>query len=181
MNEGLPHSDVLTPLPEDVAALFGACGFEIRSTDPAEKHPLAVCGSLDAAGLVVEKLLVGRADPEALPAEFMALLPGVTYMDPPDGGSVSVLEQFQRMVKDAARYRLLRDAEKVPAQVWHALEQGEGLDEAMDLFTAITSPIPFCEPCKAGRFAECVEVFPCTLPAAPATVEQDHSEGGHHD
>jgi hypothetical protein len=49
--------DVDATLPEDVAALFGACGFEIRSTDPAQKHPLAVCGSFDAAGLVVEKLL----------------------------------------------------------------------------------------------------------------------------
>jgi hypothetical protein len=48
----------LTTLPEDVAALFGACGFEIRSTDPAEKHPLAVCGSLDAAGLLFETVLM---------------------------------------------------------------------------------------------------------------------------
>jgi hypothetical protein len=59
--ESLPIAgavDAETNLPEDVAALFGACGFEIRSTNPAEKHPLAVCGSLDAAGLVVEKLMV---------------------------------------------------------------------------------------------------------------------------
>lgn len=98
-----------TNIAEDVAALFGACGFEIRSTDPAENHPLAVCGSLDAAGLVVEKLLVGHTDPDAVPADFVALLPGVTYMDPPDGGSVTVLEQFRRMAQDAARYRWLCD------------------------------------------------------------------------
>jgi len=105
----LPRTDALMTLPEDVAALFGACGFEIRSTDPAENHPLAVCGSLDAAGLVVEKLLIGHTDSDTVPAEFVALLPGVTYMDPPDGGSVSVLEQFRRMSQDAARYRWLRD------------------------------------------------------------------------
>jgi hypothetical protein len=35
-------------------------------------------------------------------------LPGVYYMDPPDGGDVSVLKQIKRMAKDAARYRLLR-------------------------------------------------------------------------
>lgn len=98
-----------TTLAEDVAALFSACGFEIRSTDPAEKHPFAVCGSLDAAGLVVEKLLVGQNDPDSVPAEFIALLPGVTYMAPPDGSSVSLLEQFRRMAQDAARYRWLRD------------------------------------------------------------------------
>jgi hypothetical protein len=35
------------------------------------------------------------------------LLPGVYYMDPPDGGDVSVIEQLRRMVRDAARYRWL--------------------------------------------------------------------------
>lgn len=35
-------------------------------------------------------------------------LPGVYYMDPPDGGDVSLLKQLQRMSIDAARYRLLR-------------------------------------------------------------------------
>lgn len=32
-------------------------------------------------------------------------LPGVFYMDPPDGGSVTLVEQFERMAKDAARWR----------------------------------------------------------------------------
>lgn len=36
------------------------------------------------------------------------VLPGVYYMDPPDGGDVSLLKQLQRMSNDAARYRLLR-------------------------------------------------------------------------
>ena len=41
--------------------------------------------------------------------EAMAnVLPGVYYMDPPDGGDVSLLKQLQRMSNDAARYRLLR-------------------------------------------------------------------------
>ena len=37
-----------------------------------------------------------------------ALLPGVYYMDPPDGGNVDLLEQWNRMAKDALRYRWLR-------------------------------------------------------------------------
>lgn len=41
-------------------------------------------------------------------ADFAALLPGTYYMDPPDGGSVTVLEQFKRMAHDALRYRLVR-------------------------------------------------------------------------
>lgn len=74
----------------------------------------------------------------------------------------------EQQERDARWYRLLRDAEKVPGQVWAALESGEGLDEAMDLFETITAPIPFCEPCKAGRYAECQYAIPCTLPAAPS-------------
>ncbi|HEJ2268215.1 TPA: hypothetical protein SLW25_001540 [Pseudomonas aeruginosa] len=35
-------------------------------------------------------------------------LPGTYYMDPPDGGNVSIPEQIRRMAKDAARYRALR-------------------------------------------------------------------------
>lgn len=37
-----------------------------------------------------------------------AALPYTNYMDPPDGGDVSVPEQLRRMAKDAARYRWLR-------------------------------------------------------------------------
>lgn len=36
---------------------------------------------------------------------FYALLSGYHYMDPPDGGDVSPLEQMRRMADDAASYR----------------------------------------------------------------------------
>ena len=39
--------------------------------------------------------------------DYASLLPGSHYMDPPDGGSVSVFEQLQRMAKDAERWRYL--------------------------------------------------------------------------
>ena len=38
-----------------------------------------------------------------------ALLPGVYYMDPPDGGDVPLVEQIRRMAADAARYRWLKN------------------------------------------------------------------------
>jgi hypothetical protein len=41
--------------------------------------------------------------------DLMRLLPGHYYMDPPDGGNVTILEQLQRMAQDAARYRYLRN------------------------------------------------------------------------
>lgn len=43
-----------------------------------------------------------------VPVEVMALLPYAYYMDPPDGGDVSPLEQLRRMAKDAERYRKIR-------------------------------------------------------------------------
>ncbi|MFG8224629.1 ead/Ea22-like family protein [Pseudomonas aeruginosa] len=41
--------------------------------------------------------------------ECASTIPGVYYMDPPDGGDVSVPEQLRRMARDAARYRWLRE------------------------------------------------------------------------
>jgi hypothetical protein len=52
-----------------------------------------------------------RLECEALRAELAACaaaLPGVYYMDSPDGGDVPVSEQLRLMAKDAERYRLLR-------------------------------------------------------------------------
>jgi len=37
--------------------------------------------------------------------EVSAAIHGVTYMDPPDGGDVSIPEQIRRMAKDAELYR----------------------------------------------------------------------------
>lgn len=52
------------------------------------------------------------AEVERLEAELSqcaSALPGTYYMDPPDGGNVSIPEQIRRMAKDAARYRWLRE------------------------------------------------------------------------
>lgn len=43
-----------------------------------------------------------------------SVLPGVIYMDPPDGGDVPISEQLRRMAQDAARYRWLRGGPDVP-------------------------------------------------------------------
>ena len=42
---------------------------------------------------------------EADRRELLSLLPRPYYMDPPDGGDVSMIEQLRRMAKDAERYR----------------------------------------------------------------------------
>lgn len=53
----------------------------------------------------IERLRSGRNE---LEAAISNALPGVRYMDPPDGGSPSLAEQLRRMATDAERYRWLR-------------------------------------------------------------------------
>ena len=75
-----------------------------------------------------------RLECEALRAELAACaaaLPGVYYMDSPDGGDVPVSEQLRRMAKDAERYRLLR-------RKFAIISDGDGHAE----FCAINLPRP---------------------------------------
>ncbi|WAG76990.1 hypothetical protein LMK08_16575 [Metapseudomonas furukawaii] len=65
-----------------------------------------------------------RAEAEAC----AAVLTGSYYMDPPDGGDVSIPEQLRRMAKDAERYRHYRmgfiDPEKVDRDIDAAMSKG---------------------------------------------------------
>ena len=53
---------------------------------------------------------IEREVAEAFEAEFANLLPGSYYMDPPDGGCPSILEQVRRMAEDAAKWREMASA-----------------------------------------------------------------------
>ena len=64
---------------------------------------MAFVGGIE--GALNDAYAEGRRDEQE---ELASVLPGVTYMDPPDGGDASLLKQLQRMSNDAARYRLLR-------------------------------------------------------------------------
>ena len=63
-------------------------------------------------------------------------LPGTAYyLDPPDGGSVTIAEQLRRMGEDAARYRWLRggrDVVPVPSMRWSRWEVRHWTGEAWD-------------------------------------------------
>ncbi|EAN8623183.1 ead/Ea22-like family protein [Salmonella enterica] len=61
---------------------------------------------------------------EALDNSLCEILPGTQYMDPPDGGSVTPLEQVHRMVADY-RYRIAELEEK---QRLIDICQGQGLE-----------------------------------------------------
>lgn len=67
----------------------------------AQKHACKMAKERDEARVLLDRLAAELA-------ECAAVLPGAYYMDPPDGGDVSVSEQLSRMAKDAERYRLLR-------------------------------------------------------------------------
>ncbi|HBO7446051.1 TPA: hypothetical protein L4885_006255 [Pseudomonas aeruginosa] len=64
----------------------------------AAANPQAILGLIDEVERLEEEL-----------SQCASALPGTEYMDPPDGGNVSIPEQIRRMAKDAARYRGLRD------------------------------------------------------------------------
>ncbi|ELC0893057.1 hypothetical protein [Pseudomonas aeruginosa] len=68
------------------------------------------------------------AEVERLESEIdqcASALPGTYYMDPPDGGNVSIPEQIRRMAKDAARYRWLI------ASAWYVGPEPKGDTEAV--------------------------------------------------
>lgn len=71
--------------------------------------------------------------------ELESVLPGTYYMDPPDGGAPTIMEQLQRMAEDAARYRWLRD---ISDELWPlALRTGfdaTEVDAAIDAARGVT-------------------------------------------
>lgn len=90
----------------------------------AQKHACRMAKERDEARVMADKLTAELA-------ACAAALPGVYYMDPPDGGDVPVSEQLRRMAKDAERYRLLR-------RKFAIISDGEGHAE----FCAINLPRP---------------------------------------
>lgn len=145
------HISVQTEKVEALTAIIDARRATAGTTAPARQNWELVVARL-------EQIRDGSAEPETREMAMQALVCAQAV-----AGTAAAPSSDD--ARDAARYRLLRDAEKVPGQVWAALESGEGVDEAMDLFATIVTPIAMCEPCKAGRYTECEYVLPCTLPA----------------
>lgn len=71
----------------------------------------ALLAERDALKGQVETLTGWYANSLDVVNEVTAILPGAHYMDPPDGGDVSIPEQVRRMAKDSERYRWLRMAD----------------------------------------------------------------------
>lgn len=108
------------------------CWCSLPSQIKAERDVLA---ELEALRIQVGTLTEWYSNALDVISEVSAAIPGVTYMDPPDGGDVSIPEQIQRMAKDAERYRWIREQHNDQAgKCWVAVHQKAGwvsLDSAM--------------------------------------------------
>lgn len=71
----------------------------------AEAERDAALAELEARRIQVGTLTEWYSNALDVIREVSAAIPGVTYMDPPDGGDVSIPEQIRRMAKDAELYR----------------------------------------------------------------------------
>ena len=101
----------------------------------AQKHACKMAKERDEARVAADRL---TAELE----KCAAVLPGAYYMDPPDGGDVSVSEQLRRMAKDAERYRYLRRKVAIagaqflvmnlPSPVYVAPDAAAEFDSALD-------------------------------------------------
>lgn len=74
----------------------------------------------------------------------VAALPGSHYMDPPDGGDVSVSEQLRRMAKDAARYRYLERKVAIAGAQFH--------------FLNLPLPVHVCAPIAAAELRAVIDM-----------------------
>ena len=114
--------------PATVLSLLDQC-------DKAEAERDAALAELEALHIQVGTLTEWYSNALNVIAEVTAAIPGVTYMDLPDGGDVSIQEQIRRMAKDAERYRQLRDGSGWPAVFDNSDDpeplRGDDLDAAM--------------------------------------------------
>jgi len=82
-----------------------ALAAHLRSQEAVDAKPREIEMFTDEAATAIDTLLSELEAREAGRRELLSLLPGPYYMDAPDGGDVSVIEQLRRMAKDAERYR----------------------------------------------------------------------------
>lgn len=92
------------------------------------------CGSFDIEREETDAQTLGQSEgitqAKQIEQYVLSVLPSIYYMDLPDGGDVSVLEQLRRMADDAAKYRAAPPVEQTRALT---AAQIEDLQEAREI------------------------------------------------
>jgi hypothetical protein len=105
----------------------------------AKGEPCNWCDATEpaAADVLTDAYADGRRDEQE---ELASVLPGTTYMDPPDGGAPTILEQLQRQALDARRYLWLREnaESRVGVDVDGLMYGRRSLDAAIDAAAGFT-------------------------------------------
>ena len=128
-NDGKTSRIEIVAIGKTVARIYRS----VQEQDLPNARLIAACSPANVAAILahVEAQAAENERLLTLERDVLRTLPGVYYMDPPDGGDVSLLKQLQRMSNDAARYRLLR-------RKFAIISDGEGHAE----FCAINLPRP---------------------------------------
>ena len=125
---GADFAKFMVKAKEGVLSLLDEC-------DRLQAERDAALAELEALRIQVGTLTEWYSNALNVIAEVTAAIPGVTYMDLPDGGDVWIPEQIRRMAKDAERYRWLRvrlpgSAYRIAGVIYS--EGGQGVDVAID-------------------------------------------------
>ena len=125
---GADFAKFMVKAKEGVLSLLDEC-------DRLQAERDAALAELEALRIQVGTLTEWYSNALNIIAEVTAAIPGVTYMDLPDGGDVWIPEQIRRMAKDAERYRWLRvrlpgSAYRIAGVIYS--EGGQGVDVAID-------------------------------------------------
>lgn len=110
-------------------ANIGIAGFGAK-VDPARANPYRFAAPVTAAPTLDDELAQDRmSELSKLERDILEALPSVYYMDPPDGGDVSLGEQVKRMAEDAANWRKHASTPAAPGidlrEIGEAMAQAE--------------------------------------------------------
>lgn len=140
---------------------------EVTRLSASWRGDATVADALEEHIAELEAQIAAAPVPVVEEKDLWALLPNSAwYLDPPDGGNVSLLEQLQRMSKDAAAYRstaLQAPVREVPGYKMVPLEVTDAMLEAWKH--------ELCIPVGSSPEAKARRAYRAMLAAAPLPAD----------
>ncbi|EEW1734672.1 ead/Ea22-like family protein [Escherichia coli] len=123
--------------------------------------------SLEAVAIAMrDDMREAREKQEELDNALCELLPGTQYMDPPDGGSVTPLEQVRRMVADY-RERIAELESRTVSVHWPVPKDStQGWKVEPEFISKVQDAIGYDEECKCWEGTPSMEIVESVLIAA---------------